>query len=218
MFWRMCRLVVGQPKQLSDLRKIEADVRITCRRCGFEDDWTPDALANHLFEIGGSTVWTEVTRYLHCRRFGCGSRELRVLAVPYARRPANIPRRVAKLDAQLLGTAMRILEHAVAHARGQSIATLEVRLALLVVHRYARDRQSIRRFWALASKPNRKVSEDLTAPLRVISKRLEQLGWIAPPVLLERTPIWPWQGPVPPGWKPPTGRDRNGQSIDPDAQ
>ena len=210
--------MVGQPKQLSDLRKIEADVRITCRRCGFEDDWTSDALTKHLFEIGGSTVWTEITRHLHCRRFGCGSRELRALPVPYARQAANVQRHVGKLDAQLLGTAMRILEHAVAHARGQPIATLEVRLALLVVHRYARDRDVVRRFWTLASKPNRNVSEGLTEPLRCISKRLEQLGWIAPPVLLERTPIWPWQGPVPPGWQAPTGRDRSGQPIDPDAQ
>jgi hypothetical protein len=214
----MCRLImVVQPKQLSNLKKIEADVRITCPRCGFEDDWTPEALSKHLFEIGGSSVWFEITRHLSCRRFGCGSRELRVLLVPYARRPANVPRQVGKLDAQLLGTAMTILERAVAHARGQSIATLEVRLALLVVHRYARDREAIRRFWALASKPNRNVSEDLTAPLRAISKRLEQLGWIAPPVLLERTPIWPWQGPVPPGWNAPTGRDRSGQPIDPGA-
>ncbi len=164
LFWRMWRLMVSQPKHLSDLKKIEADVRITCRRCGFEDDWTPEALSKHLFEIGGSSVWSEITRYLSCRRFGCGSRELRALPVPYAPRPANVTRRVGKLDAQLLGTAMTILERAVAHARGQSVATLEVRLALLVVHRYARDREAIRRFWALASKPSRNVSEDLTGP------------------------------------------------------
>jgi hypothetical protein len=210
--------MVGQSKHPSELKKIEGDVRITCRRCGFEDDWTPEALSKHLFEIGGSTVWTEITRHLSCRRFGCGSRELRALPVPYARRSANVPRQVGKLDAQLLGTAMTILERAVAHARGQSIATLEVRLALLVVHRYARDREAIRRFWTLASKPSRNVSEDLKAPLRLISKRLEELGWIAPPVLLERTPAWPWQGPVPPGWKATPGRDRSGKPIDPAAQ
>lgn len=210
--------MVGQPKHLAELKKIEADVRITCRRCGFEDDWTPEALSKHLFEIGGSSVWSEITRHLSCRRFGCGSRELRVLPVPYARRSANVPRQVGKLDAQLLGTAMTILERAVAHARGQSIATLEVRLALLVVHRYARDREAIRRFWASASKPSRNVSEDLTSPLRIISKRLEQLGWIAPPVLLERTQTWPWNSPAPPGWKASSGRDRSGQPVDPEAR
>jgi hypothetical protein len=60
--------VVGAPKQLSDLNKIEADVRITCRQCGFEDDWTPAELARHVLAIGGSTVWSEVTRHLVCRR------------------------------------------------------------------------------------------------------------------------------------------------------
>jgi len=37
--------MVGHPKHLSDLKKIEADVRFTCSRCGFEDDWAPGELA-----------------------------------------------------------------------------------------------------------------------------------------------------------------------------
>jgi len=127
--------MVGHPKHLSDLKKIEADVRFTCRRCGFEDDWTPEDLAKHLIEIGGSQVWSEINRYLHCRRVGCGSANLRILPVPYARRPANLPRRVGKLDSQLLETALQILEAAVAHSPGRSVAGVEVRLALLVANR-----------------------------------------------------------------------------------
>ena len=80
--------MVGPPKHLSDLDKIEADVRITCRRCGFEDDWDRGELARHVLAIGGNLVWTEVTRHMVCRRFGCGSTELRALAVPFARRQA----------------------------------------------------------------------------------------------------------------------------------
>lgn len=193
-------LMVGPPKHLSDLRKIEADVRITCRRCGFEHDWTRDALAEHLFAIGGSQVWSEITRHLRCRRYGCGSAELRALPVPYARRPANMPRRVGKLDAQIVGTAMKILEQAVARSNKQAVATLEVRLALLVVHRYVRDGELIRRFWKRASNPNRTVNDALAEPLRALRNRLEQLGWLAPAVLLERTKTWPWSSPAPPGW------------------
>jgi hypothetical protein len=200
--------MVGQPKHLSDLRKIEADVRITCRQCGFEDDWTREALAEHLFDIGGSQVWSEITRHLSCRRFGCGSRNLRALPVPYARRAANLPRRVGKLDAQLLGTALKILEQAVERSPGRSVATLEVRLALLVLHRYVRDRELIRRFWDRASNHGRTVSEGLAEPFQALSKKLELLGWIAPTVLLERTPTWPWNSPAPPGWKAMPGDPR----------
>ena len=179
--------MVGPPKHLSDLRKIDADVRITCRQCGFEDDWSHKALAEHLFEIGGSQVWSEITRHLRCRRFGCGSSDLRALPVPYARRPANMPRRIGRLDAQLVGTAIKILEQAVARSNKHAAATLEVRLALLVVHRYARDRALVRRFWERASSSNRTVNDALAEPLQALKKRLEQLGWLAPAVLLEPT-------------------------------
>jgi len=195
--------MVGPPKHLSDLRKVEADVRITCRRCWFEDDWTREGLAKHLSEIGGSQVWSEITRHLTCRRFGWGSRDLRALPVPYARRGANMAKRIGRLDGQLLGTALKILEQAVARSPGRSVATMEVRLALLVVHRYLRDRELVRGFWDCASDSSRAVSEGLSEPFRSICHRLEQQGWIAPMVLLAHVPAWPWNSPAPPGWKSP---------------
>lgn len=201
--------MVGQPKHLSDLHKIEADVRITCRRCRFEDDWTREALAAHLFAMGGSQVWSEITRHLRCRRFGCGSSDLRAQAVPCARRQANVPRRIGKLDAQLVRTAMKVLEEAVARSRGQAVATAQVRLALLVLYRYLRDRELVRRFWQFASMGTRTVDDGLNFPLGLIRQRLEQQGWIAPAALLERIPTWPWSSPAPPGWKAGPGYPRH---------
>jgi hypothetical protein len=138
------------------------------------------------------------------------------LPVPYARRPANTPRQIGKLDAQLLGTAMKILQQAVARSRGQAVATLEVRLALLVVHRYVRDRELVRRFWQRASLSSRNVNEGLADPLHAISKRLELLGWIAPAVLLERTRTWPWNSPAPPGWMARPDDPRSAKPDNPD--
>ena len=54
----------ARPKHLSDLDALSAHVRIVCRSCGFEDDWTRDEFARHLSATGGSQVWSEVTRYL----------------------------------------------------------------------------------------------------------------------------------------------------------
>lgn len=140
--------VVGSPKHLSDLARIDADVRISCRTCGFEQDWARESLARHLFEIGGSQVWSEITRHLRCAKFGCGSTSLRALPVPYARRGANMSRRVAKLDAHLLELAMHILERAVRVSCGRAVASVELRLALLVIYSYSRDRDGVRRFWS----------------------------------------------------------------------
>lgn len=193
--------MVGAPKHLSDLRRIEADVRVTCRRCGFEDDWSVDDLSRHLLSIGGSTVWSQITATLRCRRDGCESGNLRLLPVPYARRTANLPRRVGKLTATILEAAVTILEQAAARSAGQAVATIEVRLALLVVHQYARDRDAIAFFWERASQAGRPVDQTMQEPMALIRRRLEDAGWIARPVMPARERVWPWNSPAPPGWR-----------------
>ena len=196
--------MVGDPKHLSDLAQIEADIRVTCRQCGFEEDWARDALGQHLFAIGGSQVWSEIVRHLRCRRFGCGSARLRATPVPYARRAANMARRVGRLDAKLIDAALTVLDAAARRSLGQAVATSEVRLALLVVHRYARDHDCVRAFWTRASAGDRTVDNGLGEPLQVIRQRLVSTGWLAPAVLVEPTRTWPWNGPPPPGWlRPP---------------
>ena len=188
------------PDRLSDLKQAGADVRIQCEQCGFEEDWTCAGLADHLARTGGSELWTEITRHLRCRHFGCGSTNLHATAVPRDRRQANIPRRIGRFDAHLLSTALGVLDAAARRSRGQVAATLEVRLALLVVHRYARDRDCVRSFWSRASIGNRNADEGLIEPLQVIRQRLVTKGWLAPSFLIDPERIWPWDAPAPPGW------------------
>lgn len=200
--------MVGPPKHLSDLAKIEADVRVTCRRCRFEVDWRREDLAQHLREIGGSLVWSEITRHMVCRRAGCGSPDLRALPVPYARRPANLRRRIGKLDERLIETALRILVDAVARSRGRSVATIEVRLALLVLHRYIRNGELIRQFWERAALATRTVDDGLNGPLEGIRTSLRRAGWLAPTPETAQVRFWPWSSPAPPGWFVGPGRGR----------
>ena len=204
----------ARPKHLSDLDALSAHVRIVCRSCGFEDDWTRDEFARHLSATGGSQVWSEVTRYLRCRRFGCDSAAVEALSVLPGTRPPNLPRRIGRLDASLLDAALGVLDAAVRRSRGQAVATVEVRLALLVIHRYARDRNCVRRFWSRASAENRTADDGLRGPLQVIRQRLSDKGWIAPTVLLEDARTWPWSTPAPPGWlaapEPRDLEDRDG--------
>lgn len=195
------RPVVGHPKYLSDLDKIEADVRLVCRRCGFEDDWTVADLTRHLLAIGGSTVSSEVTRYLECRRFGCGSGELRAIPVPFARRPANMPRRIGTLDTKTLATALDILEAAKTEPATRQVATRELRLALLIAYRYAGDRTAVKLFWERASRERPSVNDTLHEPLGAIREALVKRRWIAPEVLLAHQCTWPWSSPAPRGWK-----------------
>ena len=206
--------MVGAPKHLSDLARVEADVRITCRKCGFEEDWTRGALARHLLDLGGSQVWSEITRRMRCRRFGCGSSDLRALPVPYARRAANTPRRISKLDAEMIAAALGVLDRAVCASRGSAVASIEVRLSLLVVYAYSRDRETVRRFWERASVDGRTVDDGLVEPLRAIRHRLVEQGWGASAVLLEDVRTWPWDSPAPPGWRA-ANPSRDGDEIMP---
>ncbi|SEM73353.1 hypothetical protein SAMN05192583_1032 [Sphingomonas gellani] len=200
--------MVGDPKHLSDLTQIEADVRIVCRDCHYEDDWTVEALARHLHLIGGNTTWSEITRYMTCRRFSCGSRRLKALVVPYARRQPNLKRRIGKYDEQLIGAAVGVLQDIVARSPGREVATLDLRLALLVVHRYMRDPKPIRELWERAGNAQRPAASGLQEPMAVIRYRLEQGGWLAPEVLLEDTRRWVWDSPPPKGWLPRAGEVR----------
>lgn len=191
--------MVGPPKHLSDLHKIEADVRIICRRCRFEDDWTVADLSTHLFAIGGSTVWSEVTRHLRCRRAACGSSDLRALPVPFARRQANLPRQVGKLDAALIEAAMAVLVEATGRGSG-SQATVELRLALLVLHRYVRDRELLRATWAQASGGEKAVWQTLQASVHAIRVKLVREGWLPSEAPTREPRRWPWSSPAPRGW------------------
>ena len=84
------------------------------------------------------------------------------------------------------------------------MATLEVRLALLVVYRYTRNRGAVRRFLERASVTLPTVNDGLHEPLSTIHARLVERGWIAPEILLERTHTCPWSSPAPRGWRPST--------------
>lgn len=196
--------MVGPPKHLHDLGKVEANVRITCRRCGFEDDWDRGDLASHVLAIGGNLVWSEVTRHMLCRRFGCGSTDLLAIAVPFARRAANMPRRIGRLDSETLAAALAILDN-IARRRTGAVDTLDVRLALLVLLRYSGHREAAKAFWDRAGLADPLGTENLHDPLGLIRDALVKRARIAPEQRLERTKTWPWNSPAPPGWyAPPT--------------
>lgn len=193
--------MVGDPKHLSDLRRIEADVRVTCAECGLEEDWDVDALAARLHRTGGSTVWTEITRKLRCRRFGCGGRDLRAVPVPFARRPPNTPRKVGALDAALIDLSMKVLYEAAYRWTAGPVGTMEVRLALYVVYRYVRERHLVDEYWRIANRARGWAGEPACLDaFQAIRTRLERTGWLLPPPDLVRDQTWPWDSPPPDDW------------------
>lgn len=50
--------MVGAPKTLHDLYRVEAQVKATCRGCGASEVWELDALIAEVRENGGNTDWS----------------------------------------------------------------------------------------------------------------------------------------------------------------
>lgn len=189
--------MVGDPKTLSDLARIEADVRVRCRKCGLEEDWSIESLRQHLKGTGGSEAWSEIARTLYCRRSGCGGRDLRVLAVPFSRRPPNMPREIPALQALVIDLAMKVLADAAYRSRQEKVGTVEVRLALYVLHPLLADAPLVRACWHEATRDERAATEGMPHYVTSIRRRLVVRGWLLPEPELVRPKVWQWSGDPP---------------------
>jgi hypothetical protein len=92
--------MVGSPKMLTDLRKIDASLRVTCRACGNAREIDREQLIRDLMRRGRSLAWDLVPRALRC---GCGSKDVRLLILPFGEKdhpaPAELVRFIAATDA-----------------------------------------------------------------------------------------------------------------------
>jgi|GEM_PF-4276207 len=75
-----------RPSDLADLCKWDADVKVTCRRCGRWALFELLPLLNHFRSRGWNTSWDCVASHFVCKGTeddaGCGSREMRVGLAP----------------------------------------------------------------------------------------------------------------------------------------
>lgn len=172
--------MVGPPKNLSDLDRIEADVRITCRACGWEIDWSVPELRTSLLASGGNTTWTQITRGMICGRPRCRSTNLYPLAVPFAQRAPNAPIRLLAIDRAIIAAALAILEEAARRSNSEPVATPAVRLALYATHRYHRDDELTRRYWEAAQMSGTYQGQNCHQPLAWIQQRMERQGLVSP--------------------------------------
>jgi hypothetical protein len=80
--------VVSAPKNLSDLRRIEAQVKVTCTSCKATEIWELDALIAEVRSNGGNTDWHTARYAMKCPR-RCASPIIALLPIPYGRQRAR---------------------------------------------------------------------------------------------------------------------------------
>ena len=76
--------------------------------------------------------------------------------------------------------ALQILDAAAHRAQHGAVATVEVRLALYVLHPFLRDPALVRDFWRAAERPNPALGHSCHQVLRWIQVRLRDQGWLMP--------------------------------------
>lgn len=124
--------MVGDPKTLYDLRKVDADIRVACRACGHRRMLDREWLIEELLRRRKSVDWALLRSHFRCSHRGCGSREVRLEIVPFAGRDTP-----AALQALLDAVAAYVRAHS--EMTGSDLASIQHAAALQgEMHRAAR--------------------------------------------------------------------------------
>lgn len=163
--------MVGPPKNLSDLHRIEAQVRVTCTSCKATEVWELGALIDEVRRNGGNTDWRAARRSIKCPK-RCPSPIISLIPIPYGRQRAC---RRAHQHA-LLNLALAVLREAASRSGTEAVGTVEVRLALHVLRPFVRDQTLLTAYWRAATVQPRHPWTSCQLPYRSIAQRLIELG------------------------------------------
>ncbi|GAA4220323.1 hypothetical protein GCM10022253_24200 [Sphingomonas endophytica] len=136
--------MVGQPKTLYDLRKVEGAVNVTCKACGKARLYDLEELISVRLFHRQSVDWDVVLHEMPC--WHCPDRtETRVAIVPYAANDRTL--RARRAETLVINLALTVLKQAASRANRDGIDTPAVRLALRVLRQFLPDRALLVRFW-----------------------------------------------------------------------
>lgn len=142
--------MVGPPKTLQDLRKIEGAVRVTCRACRRVTLHDREEMIQQRFVGLHSCDWSTVIRGMRCGT--CLSDDVKVDIEAFADGlPELRRRRAAMITIEL---ALIILRQASYSGTRDTIPVEAVRLALRALHPFLRDRAALELFWTAYANPS----------------------------------------------------------------
>lgn len=164
--------MVGPPKTLQHLRKVEASVRVTCRSCKAVKLYDREAMITTRSFQRRSLEWPAVQRDLPCH--ACDSHDVRVDFVPFGQDDREL--RIYRAQATLMNLALVVLEDASRHAIVDQVCTPSLRLALRVLRPFLADRTLLVQFWSEAEAAHGKAFNGSQHPLRWIVTQLVERG------------------------------------------
>lgn len=170
--------MVGPPKTLHDLRRVEAAVRIACRACKRTVLRDREELISERFFQRRSCEWPAVQTDMPCPH--CGDPDVRVDAIPFGQDNTELRARRARM--LLMNLALKVLADAARTAKShpEALATVDataVRLALRILHPFVRDQAMLTTFWVEVTATERKPWSGAQQALRWIVKKLLDRGY-----------------------------------------
>lgn len=136
--------MVGPPKTLYDLRKVEASVRVTCRACGAVKTHDLEELIHSRSFHRESMDWVAVQHDLICSK--CDApRDVDVAGVPFGANDREL--RAQRAQTLLMNLALKVLDEAARRAKTEDVCTPAVRLALRVLRPFLADRELLVTYW-----------------------------------------------------------------------
>lgn len=138
--------MVGPPKTLQDLRRIEAAVRVTCRACGRVHLLDREELIAQRMNERRSCEWPIVRADLSCR--ACHEPNVRVDGVPFAENAVELRQRRSTM--LMINLSLVVLDQAARQSARERPAEEAVRLALRVLHPHVADNAMLTEFWRQA--------------------------------------------------------------------
>jgi len=165
----------GPLASLIDLRRVEATVRVTCKLCGHITLHDREALIQYRQAAGSGLGWDKVQADLPCWGKRCRSNHVAVDAVPFSDDPVALRRRRAQTI--LINLALQILDGAARRSTQGTVGTLDVRLALRVLHPFLGDAALLQDYWAQATVEERPGGVSCHDAYRGIAKRLLDRGY-----------------------------------------
>ncbi len=168
--------MVGPPKTLYDLRKVEGAVRVTCRECKRRQLLDREELIL-MRNVGLQTCdWSAFCHTAICGY--CASRDVKVEIEAFGDGLPELRRRRATMIT--LELALKLLQSASYSGSRASIPVEAVRLALRVVHPHLQDRATLEGYWRRYADPDPKMGESPTGCYEDMVKKLLKRGYAIP--------------------------------------
>ncbi|KQN93837.1 hypothetical protein ASE95_02725 [Sphingomonas sp. Leaf231] len=138
--------MVGDPKTLYDLRKVEASVRVTCRSCkAVKVHDLEELIASRTFRRA-TMDWRTTQHEMICARCPVGTDgDVKVELIPFGRNEREM--REQRGRTLVMNLALSVLRDAAQRASRDDVATPAVRLALRVLRPFLADRALLVTFW-----------------------------------------------------------------------